>query len=303
VEPAIFLDRDNTLIENDGDLGDPDAVRVLVGVASGLQALHDAGYRLVVVTNQAGVARGVFTEAQVDAVNQRIAAVVDEQSERSGLIERFYYCPYHPEASLDEYRRDHPWRKPSPGMLLQAARDLRLDLGRSWMIGDQPRDVEAGRAAGCRTALVNADASVAAALRPTCAVATFAEAVQIILKQSPNVRPPLTHNGSGVAGPSAAAGRADEPAAREATGRADSEIVSLRRTLHDLADEVRSERLRRAEFTAWKMGAVFCQLLTLLVALLGLLQIGQTDIFIKWMLGAALGQLLTITLLLADLRG
>jgi len=147
---------------------------------------------------------------------------------------------------------------------------------------------------------------VAAATRPTCAVATFAEAVQNILKQSPNVRAPLMHNGQGAPGPTDADDVGDEddgPVARAAPDGADTQIASLRRTLHDLTDELRSERLRRAEFTAWKMGAVFCQLLTLLVALLGLMQIDQTDVFFKWMLGAALGQLLTITLLLADLRG
>lgn len=297
MEPAIFLDRDNTLIENDGDLGDPEGVRIRDGVPAGLQALRDAGYRLVVVTNQGGVARGVYTETDVDAVHQRIAAIVDEIADRSGLIDRFYYCPYHPEAKLEEYRREHPWRKPNPGMLLQAARDMRIDLGRSWMIGDQLRDIDAGRAAGCHTALVSTETSLSAEARPTIAVSTFDEAVQAILKQTPNLRVDPGINGQ------ASTESPPAMAPTDALESAPSEVASLRRVVHELTDELRSERMRRAEFTAWKMGAVFCQLLALLLALLGLLQVSQTDIFLKWMLGAALSQLLTITLLLVDQKG
>lgn len=128
MRPAIFLDRDNTLIANEGDLGDPARVQLREGVADGLRSLRQAGYSLIVVTNQGGVARGRFSEADVDAVHQRIAELVDEATSAQGLIERFYYCPYHPEGTVPEYQREHPWRKPQPGMLLQAARDLDLDL-------------------------------------------------------------------------------------------------------------------------------------------------------------------------------
>jgi len=182
VDPAVFLDRDNTLIENDSDLGDPEAVRLCDGVPDGLDALHRAGFRLVVVTNQGGVARGKFSESDVDAVHRRIASLVDGAADGTSLIDRFYYCPFHPAAEVEAYRREHPWRKPSPGMLLQAARDLRLDLGRSWMVGDQPRDIEAGRSAGCRTALIDAEGATASELRPTVATRCFSEAVQQILK-------------------------------------------------------------------------------------------------------------------------
>ena len=157
MDTAVFLDRDNTLIANDGDLGDPEEVHLLRGVAEGLRTLREAGYRLVVVSNQGGVARGAFTEDDVDAVHQKIATLVDRGASGQDVINRFYYCPYHPEATVEEYRRDHPWRKPQPGMLLQAARDMNLDLARSWIIGDQPRDVEAGRAAGCHTMLLTRD--------------------------------------------------------------------------------------------------------------------------------------------------
>jgi D-glycero-D-manno-heptose 1,7-bisphosphate phosphatase len=152
---AVFLDRDNTIIHNDGDLGDPAQVRLIQGAASAIASLKGLGYRIIVVTNQGGVARGKYTEADVDRVNERIN---DLMKANSGVfVDRFYYCPYHPEGTIDRYRRDHPWRKPRPGMLLQAARDLGLDLRQSWMIGDQMRDVQAGFSAGAVPILLSVE--------------------------------------------------------------------------------------------------------------------------------------------------
>ncbi|HEX7010697.1 MAG TPA: HAD-IIIA family hydrolase [Phycisphaeraceae bacterium] len=150
---AVFLDRDNTLIHNDGDLGDPEQVRLIQGAASAIASLCGLGFRVVVVTNQGGVARGKYTEADVEAVHQRIRELV-QHAANGARIERFYYCPYHPEGTVKAYRREHPNRKPQPGMLLQAARDLNLDLSQSWMVGDQMRDIAAGAAAGTRTILL-----------------------------------------------------------------------------------------------------------------------------------------------------
>ena len=113
---AVFLDRDNTLIHNDGDLGDPDAVRLIKGAASAIASLRGLSYKIVVVSNQGGVARGKFTEQDVQAVHERIAQLVKETS--GTVIDRFYYCPYHPEGKTKKYRREHPWRKPQPGMIL-----------------------------------------------------------------------------------------------------------------------------------------------------------------------------------------
>lgn len=278
MRPAVFLDRDNTLIANDGDLGDPHQVQLLDGVATGLRALHDAGYELVVVTNQAGVARGVFTEDDVDEVHQQIDRLVEQATESSGLITRFYYCPYHPEAPLKSYRRDHPWRKPNPGMLIQASRDLDLDLARSWMIGDHDRDITAGRSAGCRTVLLGAAASANGAA-PTLTATSFAEAVQAVLSRTP---PGLRDRES--APPS--------PPGQDA----------LRSAIVDLADELRSERAQRNDFTPMRLAAGLAQLGALLLALLGLLQLDVADVYLKWMAGAMLVQLLVIALLVADQR-
>ncbi|MCC7146148.1 MAG: HAD-IIIA family hydrolase [Phycisphaeraceae bacterium] len=156
MDAAVFLDRDNTIIENDGDLGDPALVKLLRGTASAIASLKGLGYRVVVVSNQGGVARGKYSEKDVEAVNRRVAEVVAVTS--GAKIDRFYYCPFHPEGTVEKYRREHPWRKPQPGMLFEAARQMRLDLTQSWMIGDQLRDVAAGAAAGTRTILLTGDA-------------------------------------------------------------------------------------------------------------------------------------------------
>ncbi len=178
---AVFLDRDNTLIANDGDLGDPALVSIIPGVAAAIGRLRDAGYRIVVVSNQGGVARGAFSEADVEAVNRRTARLLDAAAGREGLIDRFYFCPFHPEGTVDRYRAEHPWRKPAPGMLRAAANDLDIDLSRSWLVGDQPRDVAAGRAAGCRTVLVSSDPGLIESASPTAAAPTMEAAAGIIL--------------------------------------------------------------------------------------------------------------------------
>lgn len=154
--PAVFLDRDNTLIHNDGDLGDPEAVKLIQGVASAISSLCGLGYKVVVVTNQGGVARGKYTEEDVDAVHDRIEEMVRERA-NGARIDAFYFCPFHPQGTVARYKKEHPTRKPKPGMLLQAAEDLGLDPSQSWMVGDALRDIEAGSAAGCRTVLLQAD--------------------------------------------------------------------------------------------------------------------------------------------------
>lgn len=286
VEPAVFLDRDNTLIANDGDLGDPNAVQLLDGVAAGLAALREAGFRLVVITNQGGVARGMYEESHVDAVHQEIAAQIDLEAGRTGVIDRFYYCPYHPEGTVAAYRRDHPWRKPRPGMIVQAASDMRLDLGRSWVIGDQLRDVQAGKAAGCRTILVGASPErreQTEQAEPTAVVGSFAEAVRLILRDHTRL------NGE--------RGVSEAPASAPA-----QDLGQLKQAITDLSEELRMERARRAAFTPLKLAGLVFQLVALLLILLGLMQLSDTDAFLKWAAGAVFVQLVTIVILLADSR-
>lgn len=153
---AIFLDRDNTLIHNDSDLGDPALVKLIQGAASAVASLRGLGYKIVVVTNQGGVARGKYGEAEVEKVNNQVNDLI--KASTGAMIDRFYYCPFHPEGTVEKYCREHPWRKPQPGMILQAIKDLDLDGRQCWMIGDQMRDIQAGAAAQVRTILLRPDA-------------------------------------------------------------------------------------------------------------------------------------------------
>ncbi len=178
---AVFLDRDNTLIDNKGDLGDPDLVRLLPGAADAAARLRAAGFSLIVVTNQGGVARGVFTEQDMHAVNGRVEMLLAQATGLPSVIDRFYSCPYHPEGALDAYRRRHPWRKPAPGMLHAARDELGVDLEASWLVGDQPRDILAGRAAGCRTILIGDGGPEAHTAEPDERVASIADAARVIL--------------------------------------------------------------------------------------------------------------------------
>ena len=149
---AAFLDRDGTIIEEVGYLKDPAGIRLLPGAAEALQALQRAGYRLVLVSNQAGVARGLMTEADVQAVNARLVALLASQGVQFGAV---YYCPHHPEHGPPEYRRACDCRKPGPGMVEQARRELAVDPSRSVIIGDHLTDAGvAGHFPGMRGILL-----------------------------------------------------------------------------------------------------------------------------------------------------
>jgi heptosyltransferase-2 len=150
--PAAFLDRDGTIIEDVGYLGDPDGIRFIPGAIEALLALQGAGYRLILVTNQAGVARGLISEGDVARVNSRLAALLAEAGVQ---LRGIYYCPHHPEHGPPEYRRDCACRKPRPGMIRQAIRDLDLDPARSVVIGDHATDAALARTfPGMRAILV-----------------------------------------------------------------------------------------------------------------------------------------------------
>jgi D-glycero-D-manno-heptose 1,7-bisphosphate phosphatase len=142
--PAIFVDRDGTVIEDVGYISDPEAVQLVPGAAAALRALRRDGFRIVLVSNQSGIGRGYFSAEQAYAVHDRM---VDKLSREGADIDDFRYCPHAPDAGCS-------CRKPLPGMLRQAAEALHLDLQRSFMIGDSAVDAAAGRAAGCRTILL-----------------------------------------------------------------------------------------------------------------------------------------------------
>ena len=149
--PAVFLDRDGTLLEEVGYLDRLERMALLPYSIDAVRLLNRAGYRVVVVTNQAGVAHGHFTEDLVRDLHRHL----DERFRAGGArIDAFYYCPHMPSARVEAYRTECECRKPKPGMVLQAQRDLDLDLGRSFIVGDQWADLGLGRAAGLTTILV-----------------------------------------------------------------------------------------------------------------------------------------------------
>ncbi len=151
---AVFLDKDGTLLEDVPYNVDPSLMKLAPGAWQALPRLHDAGFALAVVSNQSGVARGLFPVEALDAVHRRLDELVRLAGAR---LSGFYFCPHLPGAADPRYGVACECRKPLPGLLLQGARDLALDLGRSWMLGDILDDVEAGNRAGCRSILVGID--------------------------------------------------------------------------------------------------------------------------------------------------
>ena len=139
--PAVFLDRDGVLIENRSDyVQDWSQVTILPETITALSSFHDAGFKIVIVTNQSAVGRGIITFDTVQEINDRLIKIIEKNG---GRIDAVYVCPHKPEDYCN-------CRKPQPGLLFQAARDLSLDLSSSWMIGDAWSDLLAGQAAGLR---------------------------------------------------------------------------------------------------------------------------------------------------------
>lgn len=156
--PALFLDRDGVINHEVGYLHRAEDVRFVDGIFPLCRAARALGYKLVVVTNQSGIARGLYTTEQFE----QLMAWMRREFEREGAaLDAVYHCPYHPEHGVGEFRRDHEDRKPGPGMLLRAARDLDLDLERSILIGDRCSDIAAADAAGLRQAFLLAGTETA----------------------------------------------------------------------------------------------------------------------------------------------
>jgi D-glycero-D-manno-heptose 1,7-bisphosphate phosphatase len=147
---ALFLDRDGVINVDHGYVHIQDAVDFVDGIFELVAAAKQLGYLVVVVTNQAGIGRGYYTEVHFHALMEWMKA---QFVERQGKIDAVYFCPYHSEHGIGEYRRESEFRKPAPGMLLQAQRELNIDMERSIFIGDTLTDIIAGRAAGVGTLL------------------------------------------------------------------------------------------------------------------------------------------------------
>ena len=187
--PALFVDKDGTLIDNVPYNVDPARIRFSVGAIDALQRLHARGFAVVVVSNQAGVAFGRIQERALFTVE---ATLRDRLASAGVTLAAMYWCPHHPDGTVATYRSQCDCRKPLAGMLWRAARDHDLDLESSWMIGDILDDVEAGQRAGCRTVLLDngheTEWQISRLRLPHFVVADMARAADAIL--SANARAP-----------------------------------------------------------------------------------------------------------------
>ena len=183
--PAVFLDRDGTINEEVGYLSDPSQVNLIPGAADAIARLRAAGFKLVVVTNQSGIARGLFTVKELHHVNQALEKLLNENG---AGIDAFYFCPHHP---MHGEKVTCECRKPKPGMAIKAAKELDLDLSRSYFVGDKVSDIELGINAGGKTVLVltgygmeDRELLVARGLRPEIVLDGLPEAADWIIEDS-----------------------------------------------------------------------------------------------------------------------
>ena len=179
---AVFVDKDGTLVHDVPYNVDPSLIRLRSDAGFALPCLQDAGYAVVLISNQPGVAHGIFQESALEAV----WGYLEGELARSGVsLHAIYYCPHHPAGRDARYARACDCRKPQPGLLVRAALDHGFDLARSWMIGDILDDVEAGNRAGCRTVLLDVGSEThwrrGAYRRPHASVQTLSEATAFIL--------------------------------------------------------------------------------------------------------------------------
>jgi histidinol-phosphate phosphatase family protein len=175
---AVFLDRDGTICKDVHYMSSPDQLELLPGVVEGISLLNSLGLKVIIVTNQSGIARGYFTEEALNEIHQKMLKML---SERGARIDGIYYCPHHPSEGCE-------CRKPKIGLLLKAAQDFKLDLKNCFMIGDKCIDVQAGRNAGCTTILIPSTETEKEIIpQPDYIAANFYEAAKIIerlLKES-----------------------------------------------------------------------------------------------------------------------
>jgi D-glycero-D-manno-heptose 1,7-bisphosphate phosphatase len=148
---AVFLDRDGTIIEDSGYINHPVQVHFIPGAIGAIKKLNAAGYKVIVITNQSGVARGLFSEDMLQTVDKYIQkTILNGGAHLDGL----YYCPHHPEHGIYPYKQECDCRKPNPGLIKKAAKEHQIELGSSFMIGDHSTDITAGHRAGVKTIFV-----------------------------------------------------------------------------------------------------------------------------------------------------
>jgi D-glycero-D-manno-heptose 1,7-bisphosphate phosphatase len=183
-QKAVFIDKDGTLIPDIPFNTDPDLLSIEPETISGLKLLHYSGYKLIIISNQPGIARGYFTEKSLDIIWTRINSLLSNHGIK---LDAFYYCPHDAKGIIQPYAIDCNCRKPAPGLIFKAAAEWNIALNQSWMVGDILNDIEAGNRAGCRSILLNNGNETEWIMNPVRTPVTmtknFREAAQTIVKQ------------------------------------------------------------------------------------------------------------------------
>ena len=295
---AVFIDRDNTIIDDPGYISDPDSVKLLPGVELAIKSLAQAGFKNIVCTNQSGIARGMFTEDDLGLIH---AEMQRQLADKGVHVDAIYYCPYHPQGTIDQYARESDLRKPKPGMLLQGAEDLGLDLSQSWMVGDSPRDIEAGQRAGCRTIRVRLAGETSQAsqrddesVQADFTVRNLVEAARIIVRENNRTDAPDSPE------PARGDSRQRSPDQKPSNAKESNESqIDDSRVRQEILSNVR--RLVRSneieEFSFLKLAGGIVQmlaLLTLLIAVLYYLR-GKVSLATFWAIITVAFQTMSLT--------
>jgi D-glycero-D-manno-heptose 1,7-bisphosphate phosphatase len=148
---AVFLDRDGTIIEDTGYISAPEEVKFIPGAIEAVKKLNQAGYKVIIISNQSGVARGILNEAMLQSIDKTMHRKI---LNGGAHIDGSYYCPHHPEHGVYPYRQYCECRKPHPGLIKKATREHEIDLSKSFMVGDKATDIETGKRAGVKTLFV-----------------------------------------------------------------------------------------------------------------------------------------------------
>ncbi len=175
---AVFLDRDDTIARDVPYCSRPEDLELLPGVGEGIRLLNESGFKVIIITNQSGIARGYFTEEMLGEIHQKMK---DDLAKCGAHIDAIYYCPHHPDDGCD-------CRKPKPALAFQAAKEHHINLSRSFLIGDKLQDIEAGHFAGCKTVLISpvetSETLLQGKVKPDFTARDFIQAVQLTFTSS-----------------------------------------------------------------------------------------------------------------------
>ena len=226
------------------------------------------GYKLILVTNQSGIARGIITEAILKQIHDRLQKLLQQDD---AVLDAIYYCPYHPEGALEKFRKDSDLRKPQPGMLLKAAKEMDIDIKKSWMVGDKYDDVEAGLKAGCRTILIEHSTDrkdpQANTPKPDHSAVNFKEAFNIIKKeQQAPMQPAAEPLNTEPSKTSQTLEKPEKVKTPNNTNEKQSSVQKIENTLAEILIQLRTMRKQQSfdEFSVTRFIAGIIQLLALL---------------------------------------